>query len=741
MADLQRTLTNLRYLHERTEHCDVRALVDDFGLLDFADTRSSGAWREFLIRHAERLSHHRGLLFALVFYEGFDAARGQAEELSASGKWRKAWFRATKGWQPRQLRQEDDGWTVHVETECHSRGHSVAAIAGERGMAFHFQRLGQVGLTDLGSGQRLDYLLFVAQQRPLAMCCTTDGTGLVVAFENGDGEIWRISFDDAGRIAGCSAEPILFRYRVPEFEKPVLCVSGGRLWYQQESGFLAARVLYSSDVSECPVLGLIDLSRGELSSLCAVGLRMAGTFRTDGGTRLFLLDEGHMAALVHLRQVDVVTACSFGDDAVALALTDYSIRLLKIETAFTLLAQVKALPGNPRLSTNRLELTESPSVIVTADGGLFWITRNGHLFGWRPLLAASPAEIDARELKLEGPLAFDARPDGHFHVVTSYEARFSVGPGAGDARASVLAVFADPASCGDYRAFYEEDAGVAFVESSTRSTRIVETGQWRPHLSACDGTGCILGMNAAGQAMLIRPGDEEVTRAEYAVYGVASVAGHPDSGFWLADGVGTLWFLAPRHGISSVHRTQMADIGGQGLWCGRDLLVRSGVGKANRGRGTEDVYFVEFFWVQMDIGSVRARHERFFDPADGALTRVTVAPDGRRVWCFFGGGSVEPALVRTGSPEDFLNGTERMIPLRGDNPSPVQILNSPDGERLYVRSWAGDLYCLNGDTLGVEAVFSTPEPVTALSANTASDGSFIMVQAHNRVVFCHFQPA
>src|SRR5207244_2217391 len=88
-------LCGLPYLDDRCRLSDAYSLVRDYDLVGPAHAAAVQPYRDFLRARAHALARFRDALFALVWHEGFAAAREQAGRLRAGGSWPRPWLRTT----------------------------------------------------------------------------------------------------------------------------------------------------------------------------------------------------------------------------------------------------------------------------------------------------------------------------------------------------------------------------------------------------------------------------------------------------------------------------------------------------------------------------------------------------------------------------------------------------------------------------------------------------------------------
>lgn len=720
-GELAALLSDIHYLDGRCRTGNIFALIQDYELLP-TEHQAVREYGDFLLKHAQRLAKYRGLLFTLIHHEGFNAAREKAVELSRHGRWQRPWIETAPAWMPDVAESPAERETIEVVARC-DFGHSCASdLAGGRQIAFFVKRVGELGIMDLAKGSEWPQIITTRRLRPLAVFCSSQADYLVVAFENGEADLFRLVGNDSGILS--QALVATLRYLVPEFESPRMEFVGNAFWYQAASGVL---VWLDLDADR-PEEDYLELPGGfdgaELSGIAPTNGQVVFGFRCGRDARLLVFEVGGRGATSHeLPEIDIVGLCPCGTGQVAAALTNYRL------TVFDVSHQIRAL--------HEMVLTQLPTAMCFTDGRLVWIAEGGTVHTWVLDGAAESRELKAPEVKLgyaQRLVAFKSR----FSVVTRSSAmRFALMSGTRPERSGFTMAFRNAVDKEGYYALQDRDTGTWLIDGVKMRETLISVHRLRPHECATDGMNHFFGVQSIGQAIVLNLNTHRTIPIPGIPPRITSVAGNPEGGFWLAGADGTIHYVGLDMTCVLVNHVLLENASNARFECWQGLSVWLGVCLHDRGSGTEWPNVFEFYQVNQGIrGALRRIGRRFFYAEEGRCLAFTYRPAEDKLWTLWANGYV--CSIKFGTPRDFIEKREQVAELKAVDRDVNDIRIAEDGSVLYLLSENGNLFRLNSHTFETEGVFSGSVPLTSLAMGSDSGEPLLCIEGGRRMLFCSF---
>ena len=183
-AEVVALLTSLPYLSARVATGNAYQLAEDYALTtgppEFVE------WRDFIVRHSQRLTQHPNMLVALVQLEGFASARQQV----SSRQWRHPWLRSWEEPTP-PGRPAPPGLHLEIKADKQVRSGRVRAVACQARLIFSVERLGSIEIIDYRDMQELLTRVAIGSGRPVKIACAPDASSLIVVLEPGEAELYQ----------------------------------------------------------------------------------------------------------------------------------------------------------------------------------------------------------------------------------------------------------------------------------------------------------------------------------------------------------------------------------------------------------------------------------------------------------------------------------------------------------------------------------------------------------------------
>ena len=249
-----------------------------------------------------------------------------------------------------------------VEESIRFDSRRMIAVAAERLIGFCLERLGTLRVVDLASMQETNRTLAIGSERLLALACAPDASSLAVMHESGTVAFYRCLPGADEWPAGLELATEL-RFRLPEFNDPVLIWDSGVYWFQADGGGL---VRVSGDSFEVLEEHLPIEQTDELSAMVSCGTRRLIAIRQGRDTLVLADDE----VVERRTNADACGACRCGDDGAAVAYTDGNLVVYQ---------------GDQALSAQHTASSGVVSGAIGWDGGsLVWLTEDAGFKAWRP---------------------------------------------------------------------------------------------------------------------------------------------------------------------------------------------------------------------------------------------------------------------------------------------------------------------------------------------------------------------
>ena len=523
-VSLAAVLTDLRYLDERCRAGDVHGLIGDYGLLS-SRQEEVASYCDFLRAHAADLARHPSAFFTVLQHEGFPAAREAAGRLVDAGRWPKPWLRTSALWMPALSESGTAVERVAVESRHDLGGTAACDFAADRWLAFFVKARGEIGIVDLETGAELPQVVLVRRDSPLMLECSAEARHLVIAYENGEADVLKLSYDrESGELLGQS-DWATVRYRVPMSETPVVALAGGRLWWQDPSkGVLCASLDNEGSRADDVVLpnGSVE---AELSGIAVSEEGPVVAMRTGRDACIMIIRSG-AASQVQRTGADVTAMCARGR-RLAVAFSTSRVEVLDLGNGLTPMAETH---------------TELPAAVLTWVGDeLVWITVGGNVEHWDPGGNGPPRAVVAEKLSLVAPRRLASRPDGRLAAVSRKDALVMSIRGGGVARNQRLVAVQRRQEPGEYWGVQLRDDGIWAIDSASREALFLANDTDPDYSFAVDGRDRLLGASRRGVGIIFDFKRRAGRQLDDFPPAIAGVAGHASGGFWLTDQGGTIY--------------------------------------------------------------------------------------------------------------------------------------------------------------------------------------------------------
>jgi len=703
-------LTSLSYLSARVATGDAYQLAEDYalttGLPEFLE------WREFIRRHAQRLTDHPKMLVALVQHEGFPSAQQQV----LSRAWRHSWLRSWEEPSP-PGRSTPSGLRLDVEVDRQFRHGRVGAVAWHARLIFAVERLGVISIVDYRDMQELFTRVQIGKGRPVTVACAPDASSLLVIMEPGTAELHRCVLGADGR--PLTSEVVArFDCSLPDSYDPVVEWHEGAYWMQIRSGMLARVDAATGNIREEPLCGKAP---GDLGALLFL----------DGERRFVAVRQGHSTILggtggVAFRRVasQLCTACACGDHAVAFFadghaamfdVTEAPVEMVSIRTGIVC--------GAPGWDGKRLLwLKEMPP--------------RASLHCW------CPGDNEARSVEgglkvfVAGlqivPRAWGNDGAGATLVLTTHRVvRFHVEEGGAMREGRLVSLFGGVG----WRAVRNEGQTIWLWDGQTGREVCLRTDDPGRLYCALDGRGLFYAAGVDGSGVILDLSDFETTPFDYQPLSLHMAVGDPEQGCWFSDRKGGIFYAgaSPEMRLAA---TVEAGIGAGLHVCGDYLLWRGTIPHFYPDMGVDQARAFVFFRRGPGTDSpLEHIGERLFAVREG----LCIALDydhvrGKLVLLWQPEGQYP--ILRTATIEDFLadqflDRELRGLGFLGDS----RIAVSPDGSTLGIINSAKALVCVSMETGELAAELAGSLPFTHISPG-GEGTSFWLVQAQDLVYGC-----
>ncbi len=719
-----RLLRHMRYLDARCALTDPLAVLDELADMAAAGDAEAATWRDFLRPRAGVLRRLPDTLPALAWHEGPPAVRASVEAYMRSGPARRSWLKLDAQPPIDVGSAPASGPSFDTVAACAGPEFrtTAAAIAASRGVAFHLERLGRVGLVDVTSGRRGSSTLEIPRRRLLAMAATDDGRWLAVVDEQGEGLMLEMAWSDDYPLEPTVVRTDTFRCLLPEAEGVAIGFAHGALWWQDENGRLQRRDL--RDTNDRGSTAALELLPGELRGIAALGTGVVAWSVDSATTRVLAADSGGRGLRRMTLPREAMCGCVMEDQRLFLVCRDGSSAVLagaeleRLEAGPSLelrTVQVWPLCGGVLLVNFQMRVEFWPG---TADLRLQAPTGLPH--GYGPIRALASRKDDVLVVVMGGAFALrrgrrpPSRDDTYVWAVVptgdGYHAVIDAAEGA------YCASTAPPGS----RLFTAKSLGP--IEPAANQTAVVWISRCSP---------CSIWMPPAGNPA-------PLARAPGALQAVAA---GPDGTFWFANELGEIYSLSPILGFIGHGGVPVNQPRRPALVVARQWLFWTGLGLDASHSGIDNLETLVVYRLheRRGVPSLDFVGQRTFDPADGLWTLTLWDETTGELACFFQQISAHSHIVRAGTPEDLLCGREKVIPLRVAETELWAALPIMSGRAWLVRSTKGTVLALSAHTFEQLAAYHGSLGCTALACSPGPGADAMLVEGHRHVVRCSLE--
>lgn len=764
IEELYIVLTDFEFIGAKIDEPKLgpQRLIEDYNLaLNFSieapEVSELELYRNFIQKHIQRLTKYRGLLFTLIYHEGFPAAQAKAQELASQGLWTKPWLRTTLAWTPTS---EVNVTTERIEIlkQWTFEASSASVLAKERQLAFFVKRLGQIGVVDIESGYELPQMISTRHFRILGVFSSSDAQHLAIAYENGEADLLRLAYNRNGVLVSSTKK---IEYLVPEYEAPIMEFIGNFLWYQTAAGPIARLHLMSGETSLMfsgfssdadkgasgmvhslnkalakslkSLLQRLNLNttkvnatfRGELSGIGALLKHYVITLRYGSDTYMVILDESGPVTSLRCAKTDVTCLCT-NDRQFAVAFTNHKLAVFDTLSGIVQLCETK--------------LNELPACMVWNDNKIVWISEKGTLHNWNVDVSREPYNLDGGGSVFLTARGLVMRPNRTFAMVSATAALcFAIIQRDEKQPYQIQAVFEAGAKQA-YYAIQKRENGVWVLDSASKKEIWIEREIDSSNMFSMDGANHLFGAGISGPGMLIDIATHNINPVIQTPYGVTSVVGDPNAGFWLTDGSGAVHFVDPDYTCQKSGQPDLKVWGMPQLHCWPGLVVWSGLVLDQTEFGVDMLYALVFFEPNgRRHGRLRQIGQRLFAVSDGSFQTLTYDSKRNRLLVVWQFGSRFKHSVKFGTPQDFINKSEQEKEIIGVDHDVLVAKVTTDGRGLYMLCQSGNLFRLDAETFDVQAVLSGSIPLTGMSQGIVQDASLVLIEGGSRLFFCEFE--
>jgi len=704
--------SQLSYLSARVATGNIYELTTDYSLFGNSPDLILTLWHDFLQKHAQRLSNHHSMLVALVNHEGFSEARAQIDIVP----WKQPWLRTSPEQMPKRGLKDEEGLSLQVMGSLEFHRDTVSAIAPQKNIAFCLEHLGSIRIYDLNTMRKTDATLSIKRDRPLVIACAPDATSIVILYESGSAELYRCFFGEKNwpeRLELVTE----FNFLLPEVEDPVVVWQKGAYWYQNTPGNIASISV------DFPLVNNETQPFGDLGEISAIVF--------TEGTRLIACRHGSNTTLIarnvpslEYRSIYVTSMCGCGADNVAVAFTDGSIVLFKLNDAIESIAEFHAgmVAGNLGWDGSRV----------------IWMDRRRDFFAWciseiLPLPIQENHEILPDTL-FSLPQEWHIQPDGSVllrmtHGMFSFKLKEN-----GNTRVDrVEELFGGSI----WRAVIKRgDDRWLFEKQPLREVLLERDVRGRLYC-APDSKGCFFIVNSSGLGAVIDLVSLRSMTMQGCQPGLNTAIGEETGGCWFLNRVGNIFYSDATGECRCVATIDLPGVSGSHLYnCGDHIIWEGYSSKYYSTTGSEPARtFVFFKKSEGNPPIINQIGEQIRHPSEGQCLAVCYDQANRRIVTLWGekNNGIDTYLLRIASVTEFTRWRFQEIDITGIGPFEInQTALSADGRFLGLLNRAGEMICVSITDGQVLATLSTSSPFTAVVSG-ARGSEFWLTEDRTRI--------
>ena len=221
---------------------------------------------------------------------------------------------------------------------------------------------------------------------------------------------------------------------------------------------------------------------------------------------------------------------------------------------------------------------------------------------------------------------------------------------------------------------------------------------------------------------------------------ICDIAGDTNSGFWLVDGHGSIFFLDQNYPFREIDRIILNHITGPKIYSWSGLVVWMGMCEHSTEAGADIVNVAVFYSLDKNYkGRLKKIGQRFFSVSDGLLQGITYDLEKKQLWFIWQNSTQYEISAKLGTPQEFISKKEYDVEIHDVEQDLSKVVLSPDGNGLYILSERGNLFRVNTDTLQVEAVMCANRPIEVMEKGYGDDATlFLAYRSHAQIIACAF---
>jgi hypothetical protein len=725
---VQQFLTDFELLEPRITKLGINRLISDYELAQNKEMADKLLIDYFTLlrKFSQRISKYisQRFLFTLFLNEGSPKVKNQIRRLISTRRY--SYINLLNTWNPPRENQDIPKRRLHVLTQWNTDGSVAYCLGDEKSIAYYLENRHTILAIDLERGVVIGQTKILKDEsRPLALFCSKDANYIALASANGNVKIYLVSLDMTN--SELNVEIITeFNYQVPKFEKPVMTFNGSMFFFQDISNKLKQYNIQDGETfefEEIPVIG----DGYELSSLEFLDNGIIFfSMRTTNDSQMYVLENSGQKTMLRIPKVDVVTIAPCGPREIAVAYTDRTISLYKVDGTLKLLSTT--------------EVKEIPETMLWYRNELLWVSERQTFHSWKP--NEDVEEIIPDELNYRFSSAkLAASPEGNLMVVGFASCMsFVLSKDSLSTSPNFQTVFQEPEGKQGYYCVQRSLDGLRFIDGISKTTLKVSDISSEYYIFAMDGDQNFLGALSIGRGgFIVDPKLRSVDPIVGFPEDISGVAGDPDSGFWLTDRRGAIYHVSMKHKCTPVKNVGLSKVGRADIHAWPGFVVWMGTSIYNSGEGAEFTDVLVIFKAEKhQHGRLTYIGKRIFSPEDGLFTTLAFNFKTQQLIQVWQRSSLYKHVVKVGSLDDFIQKKEKIFDISSVDLNVNSSSISADGNSLYLLCDSGNLFWLDAQTFKVITLISGSEFITSLASPSNSNNLLAIILNGKKVTFCDF---
>jgi len=720
-------MTNIHYLDDRCGNCDIYSLIQDYELIHPNYYDKAKQYHDFILKHSQRLTKYKGILFSLIYHEGFPSAVKNAKEIAQKGLWQKPWINTSLAWMPFEQAEKLHP-SAKIINQWNFEMTGISTLSEDGNFLFYLGCLGEIKILDVENGIELPNVIKTKKIRPCKIVISRELQYLAIAYDNGEADLFKFGHSERGMFNE-QEEIESIEYFVPDFGVPTFKFFQDEFLYQNANKEIIGINLNNKKKSI--IFSQPENRKCELSGIASTQNYLIVALNEENKSEILIFscnkstEKCELVGKKSIEHADILSVWLYEPEIISVSFINHKVIFFKISQNLEILYEIN--------------MEEIPVCMAKLDTGIVYVSQMGDLFNVEFDSFDNPCNVSKIEIKIPEPQSLIRKTNNILVVANKYTVlSFSIEHEDVPSSHTIEEVFKTEEN--GYYAIQTRNDRKWLLDAFSKGEIPLEIESRSYCLFDIDGEKNILCLDLyrPENRYITNPSRNDKNLLENCPINIVSIAGNPSKGFWLADSFGAIYFTDVE-GIC-IKKTQeiQAESGNFWLKAYPDLLIQTGFSIFRTRFGMEYLYYMTFYESDhRNNGKIRLLGKRHFEVNDGKCLSMTYDYLSQEVLIFWGNG---PKLKR-GTPTQFIQNQEKEQKLSEINETITDSKVSQKDSNVYILSNKGTIFILDSSDLHIKTEFSCSEPITSIGKSFDSQEPFVFIKNKSKIIFVKYMEA